>query len=278
MAKNIPVAIIGANGYVGKNLRAFLSKKNIDLISISRKNFKTFRCEKKVISSSLSEKHLANSIRDCSAVFHLVGSGKQTIKEDYNYVNYEMTKKIIKLCKKSKIKKIIYFSGLGVSKSATSSYFISKFKAENEIKKSGIDYTIFRPSYIVGNGDPLSKSIDKQARSGQIIIPGSGNFDLQPIHINDVLEILYQTIFLQDYKMKTLDLVGPTIIQYRKFIQNLTKNKIKIKQIPLEHAYFNAIHKNNWIFGIDDLNLLVGSFTGNFKPLQKISKRSFKKF
>lgn len=278
MEKNIHVAIIGANGYVGKNLRAFLSKKNIDLVSIARKNFKTFKCEKKIISSNLSEKHLANSIRECSAVFNLVGSGKQNPKEDYNYVNYETTKKIIKLCKKSKIQKIIYFSGLGVSKSSTSSYFISKFKAENEIKKSGIDYTIFRPSYIVGNGDPLSKSIDKQAKSGQIIIPGSGNFDLQPIQINDVLEILYQAIFLQDYKMKTLDLVGPKIVKYRNFIQNLTKNKVKIKHIPLELAYFNAIHKNNWVFGIDDLNLLVGCFTGDFKQLQKISKLSFKKF
>ena len=34
---------------------------------------------------------------------------------DYDMINTELTKNIVNLCKKSKIKKIIYLSGLGVS-------------------------------------------------------------------------------------------------------------------------------------------------------------------
>ena len=68
-----------------------------------------------------------------------------------------MTKKIIKLCKKTKIKKIIYISGLGVTSKSTSAYFISKYKAEQEIIKSGLDYTILRASYIIGKNDSLTK-------------------------------------------------------------------------------------------------------------------------
>ena len=69
-------------------------------------------------------------LKNSDALIHLVGIGKQTIDNDYNQIHIKLTKKIINLCKKSKIKKIIYTSGLGVSKNTSLGYFISKFKAE----------------------------------------------------------------------------------------------------------------------------------------------------
>ena len=50
---------------------------------------------------------------------------------------------------------------------------------------------IFRPSYIVGKNDLLTKFLKKQISNGMIEIPGSGNFLMQPIYINDVMQIFY---------------------------------------------------------------------------------------
>lgn len=275
MSQNPLVAITGCTGYVGKNLRIFLAKKNIKTVCISRRDFRPYKSEKKLLISDFSDKSIANSIKNCSTLIHLIGTGRQSVEFDYFSVNVEVTKKIIELSKRAKIKKIIYLSGLGVSEASTISYFISKFKAEKEIIDSGINYTIFRPSYIIGNNDPLTKSLKKQMNKGGIIIPGSGRYDLQPIHIKNVVEILYQAIFSAKYNNKILDLVGPKIIEYQNIIRKLSANKSKFKRIPLETAYFCAIHDKNWIFGVDDLNLLVGNFTGNFKKLEKISKLNF---
>ena len=41
------IAITGANGFVGKNIRRILHKKNIKLFSIARQNFSTYKSEKK---------------------------------------------------------------------------------------------------------------------------------------------------------------------------------------------------------------------------------------
>ena len=84
---------------------------------------------------------LISKIKNCSILFHFVGIGNQSIKTSFESVNYEFTKHILLLSKKANIKKIIYLSGLGVSQRSTSGYFISKFKAEQEIKKS--NYTRF---------------------------------------------------------------------------------------------------------------------------------------
>lgn len=268
----ICIAITGANGFVGKNLRKHLNTKNIQVVAIARKNFRSYKHEKKIISLNYSEKDLLSKLKGCHALVHLIGVGNQTINSDYLPVNVLLTKKIIKLCKKTKIKKIIYNSGLGVSKKSTISYFISKFQAEHEIIKSGLDYTIFRPSYIVGKDDLLSKNLNRQIKNNLIIVPGSGKYLIQPIFINDVVKIIAIAISSKNFSKKILNLVGPQSITFEKFVKLFLKNRTtKIKKINLEKMYYEAIHNPQCIYGIDDLNILIGSFVANHKPIERLS-------
>lgn len=265
------ITITGANGFVAKNLRNFLSKNHIKVIAIARKTFQKHHTETAVYSKTLLEKGLQNKLRNCDALVHLIGIGKQSSK--YNFEdNVDLTKNMIKTCKKSGIKKIIYISGLGVTKNSRSDYFISKYKAEQEIINSGLDYTIFRPSYIVGKKDYLSKFILKQIKKGIVIIPGSGKYHLQPIFVEDVAKIILESIYEKKFSNKILDLVGPEIIKFEDFVKYFVKNKkTKIQKINLESIYHEALHNPKSIYDLDSLNLLIGDYTGNLKQLQKTS-------
>ena len=265
------ITITGANGFVAKNLRKFLSKNHIKVIAIARKTFQKHHTETAVYSKTLLEKGLQNKLRNCDALVHLIGIGKQSFK--YNFEdNIELTKNMIKTCKKSGIKKIIYISGLGVTKNSTSDYFISKYKAEQEIINSGLNYTIFRPSYIIGKKDYLSKFILKQIKKGIVIIPGSGKYHLQPIFVEDVAKIIVESIYEKKFSNKILDLVGPEIIKFEDFVRYFIKNKkTRIQKINLESIYHDALHNPKSIYDLDNLNLLIGDYTGNLKQLQKIS-------
>ena len=265
------ITITGANGFVAKNLRKFLSKNHIKVIAIARKTFQKYHSETVVYSKTLLEKGLQNKLRNCDALVHLIGIGKQSSK--YNFEdNIELTKNMIKTCKKSGIKKIIYISGLGVTKNSTSDYFISKYKAEQEIINSGLNYTIFRPSYIVGKKDYLSKFILKQIKKGIVIIPGSGKYHLQPIFVEDVAKIILESISEKKFSNKILDLVGPEIIKFEDFVRYFVKNKkTRIQKINLESIYHDALHNPKSIYDLDSLNLLIGDYTGNLKQLQKTS-------
>lgn len=265
------ITITGANGFVAKNLRNFLSKNHIKVIAIARKTFQKHHTETVVYSKTLLEKGLQNKLRNCDALVHLIGIGKQSSK--YNFEdNVDLTKNMIKTCKKSGIKKIVYMSGLGVTKNSRSDYFISKYKAEQEIINSGLDYTIFRPSYIVGKKDYLSKFILKQIKKGIVIIPGSGKYHLQPIFVEDVAKIILESISEKKFSNKILDLVGPEIIKFEDFVRYFVKNKkTKIQKINLESIYHDALHNPKSIYDLDSLNLLIGDYTGNLKQLQKTS-------
>ena len=265
------ITITGANGFVAKNLRNFLSKNHIKVIAIARKTFQKHHTETVVYSKTLLEKGLQNKLRNCDALVHLIGIGKQSSK--YNFEdNVDLTKNMIQTCKKSGIKKIVYISGLGVTKNSRSDYFISKYKAEQEIINSGLDYTIFRPSYIIGKKDYLSKFILKQIKKGIVIIPGSGKYHLQPIFVEDVAKIIVESIYEKKFSNKILDLVGPEIIKFEDFVKYFVKNKkTKIQKINLESIYHDALHNPKSIYDLDSLNLLIGDYTGNLKQLQKTS-------
>ena len=256
------IAISGAKGFVGKNLKKFLSKNNIKSISLSRNHFK---------------KNHFPSLKNVSNFVHLAGIGSESIEQKFDKVNVEATKTVIQLCKKNNIKKIIYFSGLGVSKNSRSSYFISKYNAEQLIQKSGLQYTIFRPSYIVGDDDYLTRNISKQIKKKRIIVPGSGKFLLQPISIDDVCSCIGTALNSRKFSNKIIDLVGPKKILFQNLIKNSKPSHVKIQKIDLELAYKKSLNDVNFEYSIEDLNILVGNYTGNHIKLQKMCDFSFKK-
>ena len=191
-------------------------------------------------------------------------------------INVEFTKHIVNLAKKAKIKKIIYNSGLGVSSKTSVGYFISKYKAEKIIMNSGLNYTIFRPSYIVGKDDLFTKFLKKQIKLKIIEIPGSGNYSIQPISINDVVKVFLQSLDQIKFKNKIIDLVGPDYLTFEQYVKLFSKDtKTKIKKINLENAYYDAITNSKSNFGVDDLNILIGDFKGNYNKLQKITQMKF---
>ncbi len=276
MDKTLKIVVTGASGFIAKNLRKYLSEKNIELISISRKDFKSFRYESKIISKNYKEKNLLKKIQDSDALIHLVGIGKQSIINDFDIINNDLTKYVVNLSKKARIKKIIFLSGLGVSSNTSLGYFISKYNAEKQITNSSLNFTIFRPSYIIGKDDLLTKNLKKQIKTGEIKIPGSGTYSIQPIHISDVVKILLESVSEPKFNNKILDLVGPDYVTFAKYVKLYSKGtKTKIKKINLEEAYHNAIVNSKPDFGIDDLNILIGDFKGNHKRLSKISKIKF---
>lgn len=270
MARQKPIiAISGSTGFVGKNLRKFLEEQDIPVIALSRKKHKHLKSEKNIVFSDIDNVPKLQ----CNAMIHLIGAGVQTKDSDYELVNVKQTEKIISLCKRSNIKKIVYISGLGVNAHTTFGYFISKLKAEHLIIESGLDYTVLRASYIVGADDPLTQNLSKQAKQGIIQIPGSGSYRLQPISINDVCKIILNCVINKKLSNQIVDLVGPSTISFENYVKKFIRGKkAKIKKIPLEQAYFVALNNpKKTLYGIDDLNIMVGDFTSSHKKLERLS-------
>ncbi len=276
MDKSLKIVVTGASGFIAKNLRQYLSEKDVELISISRNDFRIFTGEKKIISNNYEQKNILKIIKNADALIHLVGIGKQSVNVDYDTINTNLTKHIVNLSNISRIKKIVFLSGLGVSRKTSLGYFISKYNAEREIIHSGLNFTVFRPSYIVGKNDLFSRNLKNQIKCGEILIPGSGSYSIQPIHVSDVVKVIFESISQPKFDNKIIDLVGPDYVTYENYVKLFSKGtKTKISKINLENAYHDAIINSKSFFGVDDLNILIGDFKGNYERLSKISQIKF---
>ena len=271
------IVITGANGFIGKNLRQFLNQQKIKFVSVSRKKYKPLKYEtRRSTSYFLTNKN--SKLLDCTALVDLIGLGQQENNSDLNYVNIGITKKIIALSKRSKIKKFVYISGLGTSKNSKSDYFISKYNAERKIIESGLDYTIFRASYVIGKNDLLTKKLQRQIKRGKIIIPGSGKYKLQPISIDDVCKVILFACLTKKLSKKILDLVGPDPITFERYVNLFNKKKnVKIQKMKLEQMFVSALTESKNEYGVEDLNLLVGNYIGNHKKLKNLTNVKFQK-
>ena len=56
MVKPLKIIVTGASGFIAKNLRKYLSEKNIELISISRNDFENFKHETKSSQRTMKKK------------------------------------------------------------------------------------------------------------------------------------------------------------------------------------------------------------------------------
>lgn len=269
------LVVTGASGYVARNLRRYLSG-DAELVSISRGSIKVFGDEIEIMSDDYSKERVVSEATDADALIHLVGIGRQSVRIGYDAVNVQYARNAVNLCRKARIKKIVYVSGLGASASTPLAYFISKFKAERVVAESGLNHTIFRASYIVGRGDALTRHIMKQVRVGAIEIPGSDRCTIQPIHIDDVSEAILRSVRQPEFKNKIIDLVGPESVTLEQYARRVAGTNTEIRRISLEDAFHAAIVNPRTYFGVDDLGILAGNFCGNHSRLQKISKMRFR--
>jgi len=103
-------------------------------------------------------------------------------------------------------------SALGTRPNAVSKYHRTKWEAEEFVRKSGLEWTIFRPSIIHGP-DGEFMQLMKRFMCGILppVIPyfGSGQAKLQPVSVKDVACCFVESLLKSETIGQTISLGGP---------------------------------------------------------------------
>ncbi|HEY0089283.1 MAG TPA: NAD(P)H-binding protein, partial [Candidatus Lokiarchaeia archaeon] len=159
--KEKKLAVIGANGFLGKHTIQRAIKKGWKVIGIVRRDEAAREIEslgaQSYIFKEFKEENLSKAFKGCKAVIHFANVVCGSL-EIFRRVNVEGTQAVVKAAEQSKISRIIYPSGLGTGEYgkiewANNEYFRSKKLSEEIIQKGKVPFVIFRPSYILGPND-----------------------------------------------------------------------------------------------------------------------------
>ena len=133
----------------------------------------------------------------CDAVINLVGIIREFPSKGITFdrLHTQATRNVVNAAKEAGIRRYLQMSALGTRKDAVSAYHRTKYAAEEYVRASGLDWTIFRPSLIFGPRDAFVNMIADQIRKFPVVpVIGDGSYRMQPIHADDVARCFVQAL------------------------------------------------------------------------------------
>jgi len=250
------VLLIGGSGFVGKAITQQLQTKGYSVLIPSRR-YSAIRDLRLLPSVTLIEAdvndrktiiNLLSDLKPNSAVINLVGILHDRNGDPYGpgfkRAHVDLPKMIIEEMKARGLKRYLHMSALGASASGPSMYQRSKGDAENLVKASGLDWTIFRPSVIFGEQDQFINTFANLAKVFPIIPLAFSKALFQPVSVKDVASAF--VISLQNPKTihGIYDLVGPEVFTMQDIVLFATRKIGKdnlIVPMPSWAGYLQAL-------------------------------------
>jgi len=243
------ILLTGATGFVGGHLVDELLKDSVKIRCLVRDPAKAARlaeagCEL-VRGDILDPDSILNALTpEIKAVIHLVGILTESKGATFKAVHAEGTRNVVASCIVKGVKKYLHMSALGTRSGARSRYHITKWEAEEMVRASGLDYTIFRPSVIFGPGDSFTTVFAKFLRFSPLaFIPGNGKSMMQPVFVKDVVRAFAAALKFEPGQGRVYELAGPDTYTFDSVIDRIAfvlgKKRYKV-HIPDSLMRLNA--------------------------------------
>jgi NADH dehydrogenase len=129
-------------------------------------------------------------------------------------------------------------SALGTRPDARSRYHQTKWAAEEAVRRSGLDWTIFRPSLIVGRGDEFVSVLARMIRLLPAVpVLGSGRYRLQPVAVEHVAEGFARALRVESSIGRTYEVGGPVAYPFVDILDQvgaaMGRGRVRRLHVPL---------------------------------------------
>ncbi|HEU5363739.1 MAG TPA: complex I NDUFA9 subunit family protein [Gaiellaceae bacterium] len=159
---------------------------------------------------------LRAAIDGCTHVVHLVAIIKGR-PQDFDRVMTQGTRNVLAAAKEAGVARFVLMSALGTTATTKDvvPYFAAKWAMEQDVVGSGLEHTIFRPSFQFGRGGGVLPTFVKQVRYAPVVtVIGSGRQRIQPIWVDDVAEYFARAVDAPDAANRTFELGGPDVVTW----------------------------------------------------------------
>jgi len=221
------VMVTGATGFVGRSVVRALLAKGLTPVCLVRSPGKLYRQHPQVNPDRLAfvpgDLGSADALREAAssshACIHLVGIiiERRLMGQTFERVHVRGTRNVVDAVRAAGIRRYLHMSALGTGPVAVSKYHQTKWTAEEYVRGSGLDWTIFRPNLIHGP-DGEFMQLMKRFICGLTppVIPyfGSGTAKLQPVAVQDVAHCFVEALERRETIGQVYPLGGPKVYSW----------------------------------------------------------------
>jgi len=215
------IAITGGKGFIGSHLAARLTDEGHDVVVLSRWRGP----DDSIFVSDLTDiDRLKETFQGCDAVAHCAGINREVGEQSFKRVHVEATRNVVEAARAVGVEKILLMSFLRARPNCDSPYHESKWKAEEIVRDSGLDYTIIKAGVVYGRGDHMLDHISHALHTFPIFpLVGFEDKTVRPLAIEDLVNVMRAALVDRRLKHQTIALLGAEEIYLREAVRRIAE-------------------------------------------------------
>ncbi len=150
--------VLGSTGLIGKYLLAYLGKKDLSVIAITRRSINNLPKNVSTMIIDFDEFLDQGHLPDCEHIYICLGTTirKAGSQASFRKVDLDYCLGFAKKARESGVTKISLVTSVGANADSKNFYLKTKGQLENKIKVMGFDsVNIFQPGLLLGNRDEI---------------------------------------------------------------------------------------------------------------------------
>lgn len=205
------VLVAGASGTLGKSIMAQLKKKGYYVRALTRNadNIPRGKANRKYIGDATDPESIKNACKDVDIVISCLGapvtSKRIHLKDDFYEIDHIGNFNLLLNARQHKVKKFVYVSVHGDEQLSELDYIKAHRIFEEELKESGINYSIIRASAFFS---ALEEVFDMVKEKKKNYVIAGGEAKVNPIHQDDLAKFVIESISIP---YTDISLGGPRI-------------------------------------------------------------------
>jgi uncharacterized protein YbjT (DUF2867 family) len=211
------IFISGGTGFVGGHLTRELLNRGHELRLLVHRRGPTVAGVEQIEGDVTRLESFEQAALGCGAVINLVGIIREFPARGVTFerLHVQATANMLAAAKQGGVARYLQMSALGTRPDAVSGYHKTKFRAEELVRASGLEWSIMRPSLIYGPQDAFINMLAKQLRLAPFMpVIGNGRYRLQPIHADDVARCFALALELPETIGQCYEVCGKDRLSY----------------------------------------------------------------
>lgn len=214
------ILITGATGFIGRRLVVTLREAGHRVVTVSRHAGTNPDAIEADFTRDLESATWVPRLTGVDVVINAVGILRERGRQTFEDIHSRAPRALFSACVTAGVKKVIQISALGAERGRTG-YFTSKHAADEHLAALPLSWTIVQPSLVFGVGGASARLFTLLASLPVIPLPGGGQQQVQPIHIDDAARAIKEIIENDVMTGRRVALVGPAPASLKDFLQRL---------------------------------------------------------
>jgi NADH dehydrogenase len=210
------ILVAGGTGFVGSYLVPELVERGHDVTALARDPSKADFPERVELARGdvTAYDSIESAFEGQDVVVNLVALSplfKPSGGKSHTQVHLGGTQNVVNAAEEHGVGKVVQMSALDANPTGPTEYLRAKGQAEQVVTDSGLDYTIFRPSVVFGEGGEFVSFTKVLTTPYVTALPGGGRSRFQPIWIEDLAPMLAAGVEA-DHDGEVYEIGGPEVL------------------------------------------------------------------